>query len=164
MSDSLQSQGLHPARLPCPSPSPRVCSNSCPLSQWCHPTILVHWVSDVIQPSCPLSSPSPPTFNLSQHQGLFQWGLSLHQVTKVLELQLQHQSFQWIFRVVFLVWLTLIKPDGLVWSPCCPRSSQESSSAPQFKSINSSALKHLYGPTLTSEHASWRNQSFMIPP
>ena len=65
----------------------------------------VHWVSDVIQPSCPLSSPSPPTFNLSQHQGLFQWGLSLHQVTKVLELQLQHQSFQWIFRVVFLYML-----------------------------------------------------------
>ena len=65
----------------------------------------VHWVSDVIQPSCPLSSPSPPTFNLSQHQGLFLWGLSLHQVTKVLELQLQHQSFQWIFRVVFLYML-----------------------------------------------------------
>ena len=65
----------------------------------------VHWVSDVIQPSCPLSSPSPPTFNLSQHPGLFQWGLSLHQVTKVLELQLQHQSFQWIFRVVFLYML-----------------------------------------------------------
>ena len=63
---------------------------------------LVHWVGDAIQPSHPLSSPSPPTFNLSQHQGLFKWVSSAHQVTKVLEFQLQHQSFQWIFRVDFL--------------------------------------------------------------
>ena len=55
----------------------------------------VHWVSDVIQPSHPLSSPSPPAFNLSQHQGLFKWVSSSHQVAKVLESQLQHQSFQW---------------------------------------------------------------------
>ena len=53
----------------------------------------VHWVSDAIQPSHPLSSPSPPAFNLSQHQGLFQWISSSHQVAKVLELQLQHLSF-----------------------------------------------------------------------
>ena len=57
----------------------------------------VHWVGDAIQPSHTLSSPSPPTFNLSQHQGLFKWVSSLHQVAKVLELHLQHQSFQWIF-------------------------------------------------------------------
>ena len=57
----------------------------------------VHWVSDAIQPSHPLSSPFPPAFNLSQHQDLFQWVSSLHQVAKVLEFQLQHQSFQWIF-------------------------------------------------------------------
>ena len=62
----------------------------------------VLWVSDAIQPSYPLSSPSPPAFSLSQHQGLFQWVSSSHQVTKVLELQLQHQSFQWIFRTDFL--------------------------------------------------------------
>ena len=62
----------------------------------------VHWVSDAIQPSHPLSSPSPPDLNLSKHQGLFQWVSSSHQVTKVLELQLQHQSFQWIFRTDFL--------------------------------------------------------------
>ena len=62
----------------------------------------VHWVSDAIQPSHPLSSPSPSAFNLSQHQGLFQWVSSLHQVAKVLEFQLQHQSFQWIFRTDFL--------------------------------------------------------------
>ena len=62
----------------------------------------VHWVSDTIQPSHPLSSPSPPAFNLSQHQGLFQWVSSLYQVAKVLEFQLQHWSFQWIFRTDFL--------------------------------------------------------------
>ena len=58
----------------------------------------VHWVGDAIQPSHPLSSPYPPAFNLSQHQGLFKWVSSLHQVAKVLEVQLQHQSFQWIFK------------------------------------------------------------------
>ena len=62
----------------------------------------VHWVSDAIQPSHPLSSPSPPAFNLSQHQGLFKWVNSSHQVAKVLEFQLQHQFFQWIFRTDFL--------------------------------------------------------------
>ena len=62
----------------------------------------VHRVSDAIQPSHPLSSPSPPPFSLFQHQGLFQWVSSLHQVAKVLGLQLQYQSFQWIFRVDFL--------------------------------------------------------------
>ena len=61
-----------------------------------------HWVGDAIQPSHPLSSPSPPALNLSQHQGLFKWVSSSHQVTKVLEFQLQHQSFQWIFRTDFL--------------------------------------------------------------
>ena len=62
----------------------------------------VHWVSDAIQPSHPLSSPSPPAFKLSQHQGLFQWVKSSYQVAKLLELQLQHQSFQWILRTDFL--------------------------------------------------------------
>ena len=66
--------------------------------RWTH----VHWVSDAIQPSYPLLSPSPPTFNLSQHQGLFQWVNSSHQVAKVLKFQLQHQSFQSTFRVDFL--------------------------------------------------------------
>ena len=62
----------------------------------------VHWISDAIQPSHSLSPLSPPAFNLSQHQSLFQWVGSSHQVPKVLELQLQHQSFQWIFRTDFL--------------------------------------------------------------
>ena len=62
----------------------------------------VHWVSDVTQPSHPLSSPSPLSFNLSQHQGLFKWVSTSHQVAKVLEFQLQHQSSQWTFRTDFL--------------------------------------------------------------
>ena len=107
----------------------------------------VYWVSDAIQPSHPLSSPSPPALNLSQHQGLFQWVSSSHQVIKVLELQLPHQSFQWIFRVDFL-W------DWLVWSPCCPRDSQESySPAPHFKSISSLAISLPYGPSGPSKRA-----------
>ena len=100
-----------------------------------------HRVSDAIQPSHPLSSPSPSAFSLFQH--LFQWVGSLHQVTKVLELQLQHLSFQWIFRTDFI-------KDGLVWSPCSPRDSQESSPTPQFKSIDSLVLSFLYSLTLTS--------------
>ena len=59
----------------------------------------IHWVGDAIQPSHPLSFPSPSAFNISKHQGLFQWVDSSHQVAKLLELQLQHQSFQWMFRV-----------------------------------------------------------------
>ena len=62
----------------------------------------IHRVSDAFQPSHPLSSPSPPAFSLSQHQGLFQWVSTSHQVAKVLEFQLQHQSFQWLFRTDFL--------------------------------------------------------------
>ena len=112
----------------------------------------VLWVSDAIQPSHPLSSPSPLAFNLSQHQGLSQWVSSSHQVTKVLEFQLQHQSFQWTLRTDFL-------QDGLVGSPCSPRDSQESSPTPQFKSINSLVLSFLYSPTLTSIHDYWKNHS-----
>ena len=62
----------------------------------------VHWVGDAIQPSHPLSSPSPSAFNLSQDQSNFQWVSSSHQVAKVWEFQFQHQSFQWIFRIDFL--------------------------------------------------------------
>ena len=62
----------------------------------------VHWVCDAIQPSHPLSSSSPPTFNFSQHQSIFKWVSSSHQVAEVVEFQLQHQSFQRIFRIDFL--------------------------------------------------------------
>ena len=87
-----------------------------------------------------------------QHQGLFRWVSSSHQVAKVLELQLQHLSFQWIFRVDFL-W------DWLIRSPCSPRDSRESYPAAQFENINSLVLSLLYGPVLTSVHDYWRNHS-----
>ena len=93
----------------------------------------VHRVSDAIQKSHPLSSPSPPAPNPSQHQSLFQWVNSSHEVAKVLEFQLQHHCLQRNPRAGLL-------QNGLVGSPCSPRDSQESSPTPQFKSINSSAL------------------------
>ena len=101
----------------------------------------VHRVGDAIQPSHPLSSPFP-ALNLSQRQGLFKWVSSSYQVAKVLEFQLQRQSFQWTPRTDLF--------DGLVGFPCSPRDSQESSPKPQFKSINSLALSFLHSPTLTS--------------
>ena len=81
------------------------------------PQTHVHWVGDAIQPSYLWSSPSPPAFNLSQHQDLFQWISSSHQVAKVVELPLQHQSFQWIFRADFLF-------DWLVGFPCSSGDSR----------------------------------------
>ena len=76
----------------------------------------VHWVGDAISTYV---APFSFSFNLSQHQGLFQWVSSSYQMAKVLELRLQHLSSQWIFKVYFL-W------NWLVWSPCCPEDSQES--------------------------------------
>ena len=112
----------------------------------------IHWVSDAIQPSHPLSSPFPPAPNPSQHQSLFQWVNSLHEVAKVLEFQLEHQSFHRIPRADLL-------QNGLVGSPCSPRDSQESSPTPQFKSINSSVLSLLHTPTLASICDHWKNHS-----
>ena len=77
---------------------------------------LVHWGGDAIQPSHLLLSPSLPAFNFSQHQGLFKWVNSSHQLARVLEFQLQHQSFQWIFRTDFL-WDRLV---GSAHSPVTP--------------------------------------------
>ena len=88
-SDSSQLHESQHARPPCPTPTPRVYSNSCPSSWWCHPAIS----SSVV----PFSS-CPP----SQHQGLFQWINSSHEVTNVLEIQFQHQSFQWTPRTDLL--------------------------------------------------------------
>ena len=112
----------------------------------------VHWVSDAIQSSHLLSSPSLSIFNLSKHQGLFQWVSSSHHVAKLLEFQLQHQSFQLIFRTDFL------QDDQ--FDLCSPKDSQESSPTAQFKSINSSVLSFLYSPMLTSIHDYWKNHSF----
>ena len=90
----------------------------------------IYWVRDAIQPSHPLLSPSPPGLNFSQHQGLFQWVSSLHQVAKVLELQLRHQSLQWISYMctyIPFLWLShclfpFLPPPGHQrapsWAPC----------------------------------------------
>ena len=123
--DSLWPHRLQHARLPCPSQSPGICSNSCPLNWRRHPTIS----SSVTPFSCPQSFPA---------SGSSQWVSSSRQVAKVLELQLQHQSFSEYSGLISLrIWL--------IWSPCSPRDSQESSPAVQFKSINSLALSLLYG-------------------
>ena len=90
----------------------------------------VHRVGDAIQPSHLMSSPSPPAPNPSQHQGLFQWVNSSHELAKVLEFQLQHHSLQRSPRADLL-------QNGLVGSPCSPRDSQESCPTPQVKGINS---------------------------
>ena len=94
VSSSLWPHGLQHTRLTCPSLTRGACSNSCPS----------------IQPTNPLSSPSPPAFSLSQHQGLFQWVSSSHQVAKKLEFQLLHQSFQCIqdwFPLGWTGWISL---------------------------------------------------------
>ena len=116
MSDSLWPHGLQHARPPCPSPTSGVCSNS------------VHWVDDAFQPSHPLLSPSSSTFNLSQHQGLFQWVSFSHQVARVLEFQLQHPFFQWIFRTDFfrIYWFDLLAGQGTLKSLLQHRSSKAS--------------------------------------
>ena len=90
--------------------------------------IHIHRVGDTIQPSRPLSSPSPPALNLFQHQGLFQWVSSSHQGAKVLELQLQLQSFQWTFRLISfrMDWLDLLLVQGTL----------KSSPAPQFEPVS----------------------------
>ena len=139
VSDSLWPHESQHARPPCPSPTPRVQTQ-------------VHRVSDAIQPSHPLLSPSPPAYNPSQHHSLFQWVNSSHEVAKVLEFRLQHHSFQRNPRADLL-------QNGLIGSPCSPRDSQESSPIPQFKSINSSVLSFLHSPTLTSIHDYWKNHS-----
>ena len=110
----------------------------------------VHPVTDAIQPSHPLSSPSHPASNLSQHQGLFQWVSSSHKVVKVLEFQLQHQSFHEFLGLVSsrIDWFDLLAVQGML-----------KSSTPHFKSINSSVLSFLYSPTITSIHDHWKNHS-----
>ena len=88
----------------------------------------VHWIGDAIKPSHPLSSPSPPAFSFSQHHGLFQWVGSSHQVAKVLEFQLQYQSFQRIFRTYFfrIDWLDLLAVQGTLKRPLQHHSSKAS--------------------------------------
>ena len=104
----------------------------------------VHQVNDGIQPSHPLSSPSPPAFNLSQHQDPFQWVSSSHQVAKVLEFQLQQNIQDWF--PLGLTGLISLQSKGL----------SRVFTNTQFKSNNSSVLSFLYSPTLTSIHDYWK--------
>ena len=138
MSNSLWPHGLQHARLPCPSLSPGICSNSCPLRARCH---LIISSSVARFSSCPQSFPASGSFPINRFFASGGQGL-----------ELQFQSFQRVFRVDFL-------QEWLVWS-CSLRDSQESSLAPQFKSINSSVLSLLDGLTLTSVHDYWKNHSF----
>ena len=139
VSSSLWPHGLQHHRLLCPSISPDVCSNSCPLSWWSYLT------------SSSSSHSSHPTstfaFKLSEHQSLLQWVVSLHQVAKVLELQ--PQSFQWMSGLISfrIDWLDLL-------------ALQRTLSTLQFKSISSLALSLLNGPSLIFVHECWKNHSF----
>ena len=115
MSDSWGPQGLQYPRCPVHHQLPELAQTH------------AHWVGDAIQPSHPLSSPSPPAFNLSQHQGLFKWVSSSHQVAKVLEFQLQHQSFQRILRISFRNdWFDLLAVQGTLKSLLQHHSSKAS--------------------------------------
>ena len=137
VSNSLWPHGLQHARLPCPSPTPRACSNSCPSSQWCHPT-----VSSSVVPfsSCLQSFPASESFPVSQFFTSDGQGIGASASASVLPMNIQ----DW-----FPLGLTGL---DLLFSP---RDSQKSSTTPQFKSINSSVLSFLYSPTLTSIHDHW---------
>ena len=140
MSDFLWPHELQHTRCPCPSPTPRVHSDSWPSSQWCHPAI-----SSSVVPfsSCPQSLPASKSFPMSQ---LFSWGGQSTGVSALASF-LPKKSQGWSLQ------------NRLVGSLCSPRDSQESSPTPQFKSINSLALSFLHSPTVTSIHDYWKNYS-----
>ena len=140
VSDSLRPHESQHARPPCPSPTPRVHSDSRPSSQWCHPAI-----SSSVVPfsSCPQSLPASESFPMSQ---LFAWGGQSTGVSALASF-LPKKSQGW----------SLLELTGL--TSCISRDYQGSSPTPQFKSIDSSALSFLYSPTLTSIHDYWKNHS-----
>ena len=131
VSNSLWPHELQHSRPPCPTRTPRVYSNSCPLSRWCHPTISTSVVPFSHLQSCPASGSSQMSQFSSDGQSL---GVSAS--PSVLPVNIQD-------------WFPLGWTGG---SPCCPRDSQESSPTPLFKTINSLAVSFLYDPTLTSIH------------
>ena len=133
MSDSLQPHGLQHTRLPCPSPTPGACSNSCPLSQWCHPTIS----SSVIPFSSHLQSFTPSgSFSMNHFFEAGGQSTGVSASASVLPMNIQ----DW-FPLGWTGWIFSQSKGLLRVSP-----------TPQFKSINSSALSFLYGPTLTFIH------------
>ena len=138
VSDSLQPHEPQHARPPCPSPTPEVHPNPCPLCQWCHPTIS----SSVIPfSSCPQSFPASGSLQMSQLSASGDQSIGVSASTAVLPMNTQDWSP--------LEWTDLLAVQGTL----------ESSPTPQFKSINSSALSFLYSPTLTSIHDYWKNHS-----
>ena len=147
MSDSLRPHRLQHARLPCPSPTPRACSNSCPLSRWCHPTI-----SSSVVPfsSCLQSFPASGSFTMSQFfaSGSQRNGVSAS--ASVLPINIQ----DW-FPLGWTGWISLLSKALSKVS----QDSQESSPTPQFKSINSLVLSCFYSSTLTSIRDYWKNHS-----
>ena len=150
MSDSLLPHESQHPRPPCPSPTPGVHPNSCPLSQWCHPTIS----SSVIPFSHLQSFPASGSFPMSQ---LFTWGGQRTGVSALASF-LPKKSQGWSPSE----WTDSGGLDQLeiqVGSPCSPRDSQESSPTPQYKSINSLMLSLLHSPTLTSIHDHRKNHS-----
>ena len=123
------------------SASPGVCSNSCPLTQWCYPTISSFVTS---LSSCPQSFPASGSFPVNRFFASGSQRIGASASASVLSMDIQG-------------WF----PLGLTcWSLCCPRDSQKSSPAPQFKSIYSLVLSLFYGPTLTSVHDYWKNHNF----
>ena len=128
MLDPLKSHELQHARLPCPSPSPGACSNSCLLSQWCHPTYISS--SAIPFSSCLQSFLASGSFIMRQLFPLGGQSYGASATASVLPMNIQD-------------WFPL-RLDWLVGSPCSPRDSQESSPVPQFKSMNASVLILLY--------------------
>ena len=139
--DSLQSHGLQHPRLPCPSPTPGACSNSCPLSRGCHPTITFSVISFF---SCLQSFPASGSFQMSQFFSSGSQSIGVSASASVLPMNIQ----DWYP----LGWTGLIS--------LLSKGISRIFSTPQFKSINSSALSFLYGPSLTSIHDYWKNHSF----
>ena len=117
MSDPLRPHGLQHTGLPCPSPSPGVSSNPCPLSRWCHPTT-----------SHPLSPHCPPALNLSKHQGLFQWVGSSYQMAKLLKLQFSiSPSNEYSGLISFRIdWFDLLAVQGILKSLLLNHNSKAS--------------------------------------
>ena len=142
MSDSLRPLGLQHARLPCASLSPRVCSNSCPLSQWCHLTI-----SSSVTPfsSCLYPFPASASFPMSHLFASGGQSIGSSASASILPMNIQD-------------WFPL-RLTGLI-SLLSKELSSVTSPTPQFKSINSSPLSLLYGPAVTSVHDYWKNRSF----
>ena len=136
---TVKKNGLQHTRLPCPSQSSGICSNSCSLSQWGHPTI-----SSSVVPfsTCPQTFPASGSFRMSQFFVSGGWSIGVSASASVLPVNTQDRSpLEWTGCISFL----------------SPRDSQESSLTPQFKSINSLVLSFLYSPTLTSIHDYWKN-------